>query len=88
MSPRPGSQRSVPARGVRPRRSTSSPRASSAAASAEPIRPEAPVIRTRSRVTSRYFFSMLVMKARRKSTGTGKMVVELFSVAISARVCR
>ena len=34
------------------------------------------------------FFSAAPMKALRKSTGTGKMVVELFSLAISVSVCR
>ncbi len=79
------------------------PPASSAGLSAWPRNPLAPLTSTRvaaarsagdaltirdARRGYAGFFSIEVMNARRKSTGTGKIVVELFSVAISASVCR
>lgn len=35
-----------------------------------------------------FFFTLTSKKGFNKSMGTGKMVVELFSVAISRRVCK
>ena len=47
-----------------------------------------PARRFRYRSAPPPFRSIVVMNALRKSTGTGKIVVELFSVAISESVCR
>jgi hypothetical protein len=51
-------------------------------------RPAGRDARSRGYGSDAVFFSIILVNAARKSIGTGKMVVELFSVAISDSVCR